>query len=120
MRNAERDELLVAHAASAETLAVELAGINAQLAGFQRERQRRVLPPLRRPPRRRLDGLPGWDYVVPSGSVTEAADPVVTCRCEAETTLSMRVPMECSGACGRFFLRTTSGVRVKRFVEETA
>ena len=113
MKSAERDQLLTAQVAAAESLAVELAGVRAQLAVFGRERRERVLPPLKRLPRRRLDGLPGWDFVVPAESVSGGVDPVVTCRCEAETTLTMKLPMECAGGCGRWFLRTMSDVRVE-------
>lgn len=116
MRGAERDELLIEQSQT-------LGRIDSRLASLERARARRErdpLPPLKSLPRVRRDGLPGWDFEVPAESVKEGVDPVVTCRCEAETTLTMKLPMECSGECGRWFLRTTAGVRVKRFDEAEA
>lgn len=102
-----------------------LGEINSRLASLERERRSRrqlVLPPLKRLPRRHLDGLPGWDFEVPAEHVKDGVDPAVTCRCGSETMLSMKLPMACAGGCGRFFLRTRNGVRVKLFnlEDETA
>lgn len=119
MKSSERNELLVQQTAAAVEQATALRDIDHRLASLEAGQRRREslqkLPPLPRRRFRRLDGLPGWDARVPDEHIIEGS--TVKCRCGAETILSLRIPMACTGECGRWFLLTDAGVMWKLLPE---
>jgi hypothetical protein len=112
VKTSERDTLIKEQSEALRLISEKLTSLN------RREPARASEPPaIRRPPRPRLDGLPGWDHVVPVEHVRGDRVPEVNCVCGAVTALTLRIPMECGGRCGRYFMRTRAGVTVKRFEE---
>ena len=107
-------ELLERQVKAAEDQAKASVDISRRLAT-----PKTTLPPLRRLARPRLDGLPSWDFEVPTENLRPGDFPTVICRCGVETSILLRIPVACEGDCGRFFLRMTDGsVRIKRFPKE--
>ena len=110
MKQAQRDELHERTTVAMELIEGRLAELDAGLRRRENVQKLQTLPPLPRRRFRRLDGLPGWDARVPDEHIEGST---VKCRCGAETILSLRIPVACTGECERWFLLTDAGVMWK-------